>query len=113
MVRPNRNQWRPLKWSPLNRIKHNPNFKPEAKSHPKEEWFKLSKDQRDAVIKLCKEARQKRRNQANSKSQRIVAAVIADGQAKQEPVEAAKAVSFESGRQDQAGNQFGRHAHQE
>ena len=88
--------------------------KPEAKSCPKKEWFKLLKDQRDAAIKLCKEARQQRRNQANSESQRTVAAVIADGEAKQEPVETAEAVTFEQDqRQDQAGDQFGRHTHQQ
>ena len=94
------------------RRRHNPNFKPEAKSYPKEEWFKLSKDQRDAVIKLRKEARQQRKNQADSDSQRLVAAAMANSQDKQ--VQMAKAVTFEPDpRQDQAGNQFGRHAHQQ
>ena len=56
------------------RKKPNPNFKPEAKSCPKEEWFKLSKEQMDAVIKLQKEARQKKKSQADLESKRIVAA---------------------------------------
>jgi len=96
------------------RRKGNPNFKPEAKSYPKEEWFKLSKDQKDAVIKLRKEARQQKRDQASSKSQRNVAAAKTKGQANQEQAETAKGVTFEpEQRNDQAGNQFGRHAHQQ
>ena len=94
------------------RQRHNPNFKPEAKSYSKEEWFKLTKDQRDAVIKLWKEARQQRKSQANSDSQRIVAAAMANMQDNQ--LKLAKAVAVETDqRQDQAGNQFGRHAHQQ
>lgn len=89
------------------RKKCNPNFKPETKSCPKEEWFKLSKDQKDAAIKLRKEAGQQRRNQANSESQRIVAAAMAKGQANQE-----QASESDQGK-DKAGNQFGRHAHQQ
>ena len=34
------------------RHKHNPNFRPEAKSCPKDECLALSQDQRDAVTKL-------------------------------------------------------------
>ena len=89
------------------RRKHNPNFKPEAKSYPKEEWLKLSKEQRDAVIKLWKEAKQKKKAELESK--RIVAAATANEQAG-----SAEGVAFEPDqRQDQAGNQFGRHAHQQ
>ena len=96
------------------RRKHNPNFKPEAKSYPKEEWFKSSKDQRDAAIKLRKEPRQKKKNQAELESKRIVAAAAVNGGSGQEQVEMAKAVAFETDqRQDQAGNQFGRNAHQQ
>ena len=80
------------------RKKPNPNFKPKAKSHPKEEWFELSKEQRDAVIKLRKEARQKKKDQADSECKRIVAAAIAKGQADQEQA------SESDQRKDQAGN---------
>ena len=92
------------------RHKHNPNFKPEAKSHPKEEWFTLSKEWRDAITKLRREAKQ-RKKQETLESKRVVAAVISDGVLEQE--ESAKRISFGSNqRQDQTGNQFGRHAHQ-
>ena len=89
----------------------NQSFKPEAKSYPKEVWFKLSKDQREAVIKLRKEARQQRRER---ESQRLVAAAMANNQTNQGQAEMAKELnSDQNQKQDQAGNQFGRHAHQQ
>ena len=97
--------------SDTKRQKHDPNFKLEAKSCPREEWFKLSEDQRDAVIKLRGEA--KRKKKAAMKSKRGVAAATANAVPKGQ-VGGSKAVTFEPDqRQDQAGNQFGRHAHQQ
>ena len=87
------------------RWKCDPNFTPQAKSHPKEEWFALS---------TSLGARLDEEEETTLESIRVVAAVIADIEPEQAQARTAKGVSFElDQRQDQAGNQFGRHAHQQ
>ena len=93
------------------RRKNNPDFVPEAKSCGKDEWFLLMKEQQEAVRALRRQAEQKKK-QALLDSKEVVAAVTANA-VPEDQADGAKTASFEPERQDQAGNQFGRHAHQQ
>ena len=63
------------------------------------------------MIELRKKAKQQKRDH---EYQRIVAAAMAKSQANQGQAEMAKELNLEQNqKQDQAGNQFGRHAHQQ
>ena len=77
------------------------NFKPENKSYPRDEWFALTKGQQDAVRSLRTEAKQQR------DAQRVVAAALSNNP------DRANSSGNHLPPPDQAGNQFGRKAHQQ